>query len=189
MDTWVIWVGVGVLVLFAIYCSGAQAEKYLNYRWLVQFKDQTSNDISMRVFSSKQIFDGSRELRRNIKDASLDFKAADEEIRQVIYPKWQQGFLNHPANSSSIAPLSFRTDHNRHPPKAVVDWLDLMSRLAGEEVVAVYFYDDGEGSSLRQPAKYKVECPGCGKNMNIPVGKKLKVTCPHCSKKFGATTL
>lgn len=54
--------------------------------------------------------------------------------------------------------------------------------------MVVHYYDDGEGSSVREPVKYKVECPSCRKSMNIPVGKKLKVTCPHCSEKFGAMT-
>jgi len=189
MDTWVIFFGFGVLVLLGVYLSGAQAEKYLNNRWLVQFKTRSSSDIRVQVFSSKEILENLMEMRRDTKDALRDFNAATEEVRRVIYPKWQQGFLNHPAHSSSIAPLSFRPDHNCRPPKAVVDWLDLVSLLGGEEVVAVHFYDDGEYSLLHRPVRYKVECPSCGNNMNIPVGKKLKVTCPHCSEKFSATTL
>ncbi|AHI33303.1 hypothetical protein AU15_16505 [Marinobacter salarius] len=43
-------------------------------------------------------------------------------------------------------------------------------------------------SAEKKTSKLTVDCPACGRKMNVPKGKTLKVTCPHCTYKFEIQT-
>lgn len=189
MDTWVILAGIGIIVLFSIYHSGAKAEQALNYEWVAQFKDRSSNDVIVRIFSSKEMYEGARELKKgDFKEAFHYFNSVGESAKGTIFSKREQEFFRHPAISEPVAPLSFQPDQGRLPPNAVINWLDLMAWFADQELVTVRYFSDGAISSPTQKHKLMIECPSCQRKMNIPAGKTIQVTCPHCQVKFKATT-
>src|SRR5690554_6159805 len=105
METWIILIGVVMIALFAIYHSGAESEKDLGYRWVAQFKDQTSNDVIVRVFSSKEIYEGSKELKNGeYKEALNYFNSVSDEVKSSVFSERDQEFFNHPAMSQAVAP-------------------------------------------------------------------------------------
>ncbi|MFB2765661.1 MULTISPECIES: hypothetical protein [Marinobacter] len=188
MDTWIIFTGIGVAVLFAIYHSGARSEKILNYQWIAQFKDEESNDVIVRIFSSKEMYEGSRDLKKRDFREVLDyFNSADDIVRDYVFSEREQTFFSHPAISKPIAPLSFNPVHGTLPPKAVINWLDLMAWLAGQELMAVRYYGQDVGLSTEHKQKLMIDCPSCGGKMNVLAGKTMQTTCPHCGSKFKVT--
>lgn len=189
MDTWIILIGIAVFVLFAIYQSGAESEKVLDCRWVAQFKDQDSKDVIVRIFSSKEMYEGSRDLKSGDFNETLHhFNSIGESARGAFFSEREQEFFSHPAISKPVAPLSFHPVHGQLPPKAVINWLDLMALLSGQELMAVRYHSEGASSSEESGQKLMIDCPSCDQKMNIPFGKIIRVTCPHCKNKFKATT-
>ena len=188
MDTWIILTGIGIAVLFAIYHSGARSEKILNYQWIAQLKDEESNDVIVRIMSSKEMYEGSRDLKKGDFREALDyFNSADDIVRDSVFSEREQKFFSHPAISKPIAPLSFNPVHGTLPPKAVINWLDLMAWLAGQELMAVRYYGQDVVSSTEHKQKLMIDCPSCAGKMNVLAGKTLQTTCPHCRSKFKVT--
>lgn len=189
MDSWSVFIVIVLIGFSATYYFGVVSEKALSNKWVAQFKDQISNDVIVRVFSSKEIYEFSKELKNDkYKEASFYFNSVNEKIKDSVFTKRDKEFFNHPAISKPIAPMSFNIKRGHRPPEAVVNWLDLMAWFADQKLVKVYYENSGSKLQRNRQHKFTIDCPACGRGMKIPANKKIKVTCPHCGDKFMATT-